>query len=441
MTTPEPPKNAKGFFRRAVAGIGPAIIVACIVLGPGSILTSSKVGCQFGFSMAWLILVAGVLMLAAVATATRIGVHFAQTPLQEISDRLGRPLSFVTGLSVFFIAASFQFGNNLGVLAAIEPLVPISNIGRVICLVILNSLLAVCLFGFKRIYANLESLMMVMMGIMLCGFAANLFFAGPSFSNLAAGLMPSLPDQLSGNFFPTVDIKKSSGSKTVLIDPWLAVQGLIATSFSVAGAFYQAFLVREKGLTKDELSSGFVDSCVGTSVLVIVSLMIMATASTVLMGRVDPGELKSAGDVAIQLEPMFGPAAKWLFCIGILAGAISSFLVNSILGGTFLADGVGKDSSLDSLWTKMFSIGVMAIGMIVALSTTSESRVPLIIFAQAVTVLAVPVLAVALLYLGTRRTEENRMVVPMWLNSINILGLIVVLLFALRTVVRIYFQF
>ena len=160
-----------------------------------------------------------------------------------------------------------------------------------------------------------------------------------------------------------------------------------------------------------------------------------------LKGRVEPGELKSAGDVAIQLEPLFGPSAKWLFCIGILAGAISSFLVNSILGGTFLADGVGKNASLDSPWTKTFTVGVMAIGMIVALCTTSDSRVPLIIFAQAMTVLAVPILALALLYLGTRKTEDNQMVVPIWLNAINGLGLIVVVLFAIRTIARIYLQF
>ena len=62
-------KNDPGVFQRVIRGVGPAIIVACIVLGPGSILTSSKVGCQFGFEMAWVLLAAGILMFGAIATA------------------------------------------------------------------------------------------------------------------------------------------------------------------------------------------------------------------------------------------------------------------------------------------------------------------------------------------------------------------------------------
>ena len=35
-------------MKRLLQSIGPAIIVAAVVLGPGSILTSSKVGASFG---------------------------------------------------------------------------------------------------------------------------------------------------------------------------------------------------------------------------------------------------------------------------------------------------------------------------------------------------------------------------------------------------------
>ena len=39
------------FFR----ALGPAVIVASVVLGPGSILSSSKVGAAYGFSMVWVL--------------------------------------------------------------------------------------------------------------------------------------------------------------------------------------------------------------------------------------------------------------------------------------------------------------------------------------------------------------------------------------------------
>ena len=118
--------------------IGPALIVACVVLGPGSILTSSKVGCQFGNSMIWLLLLAGLLMVGAVAAAARVGVGLDHSPCTELARRLGRPVAVLAGLCVFCVTACFQFSNNLGVLAAVEPLVGTQSSLRTWLLVLLN---------------------------------------------------------------------------------------------------------------------------------------------------------------------------------------------------------------------------------------------------------------------------------------------------------------
>ena len=44
-----------GRLNELIGKIGPTIIVAAVVLGPGSILTSSRVGADFGFP-AWFVL-------------------------------------------------------------------------------------------------------------------------------------------------------------------------------------------------------------------------------------------------------------------------------------------------------------------------------------------------------------------------------------------------
>ncbi|QEG25027.1 Nramp family divalent metal transporter [Mariniblastus fucicola] len=438
MNEPTLNQHAGSMFQKLKQKIGPAIIVACIVLGPGSILTNSKIGCQFGFSMAWVLVVAGILMLAAIAAAARIGVGLKESPLTELGNRLGRPVAMLTGVTVFLIAACFQFGNNLGVLAGIEALTPLSDTARLGILVALNGVICVCLFGMKRLYQRIEQIMMLMMGLMLLGFVANLVMAQPSISEAISGLVPTLPEGLGSNFLPSVDVENSVDGKKVLFDPWLTIQGLLATTFSIAGAFYQAYLVREKGWGTSDLQNGFLDSVAGTSVLIGVAMMIMLTSATVLKGQVEPGELKSAADVALQLEPLFGSGAKWLFAIGLLAGASSSFLVNSVLGGTLLADGIGKDASLDSVWTKSFTVAALLIGMVVALGTTSEGRVPLIIFAQAMTVLGGPILIASLIYLGNTKTTAGGPTVPRTLTWINWVGAAVVIVLAFRTLVRIY---
>ena len=77
--------------------LGPAIIVASVVLGPGSILTSSKVGCQYGYDILWVVAFAGLLMFTMTALAARVGVALKRTPCAELAARGGRPFAAFKG--------------------------------------------------------------------------------------------------------------------------------------------------------------------------------------------------------------------------------------------------------------------------------------------------------------------------------------------------------
>jgi Mn2+/Fe2+ NRAMP family transporter len=57
----------------SMRSVGPAIIVAAVVLGPGSILTSSKVGAQFGWLALPVLAVAVVLMIRGEASRSAAG--------------------------------------------------------------------------------------------------------------------------------------------------------------------------------------------------------------------------------------------------------------------------------------------------------------------------------------------------------------------------------
>ena len=166
----------------------------------------------------------------------------------------------------------------------------------------------------------------------------------------------------------------------------------------------------------------------------------MSTSAAVLYGRVEPDSLKSATDVAAQLEPLFGQFAALLFVLGIFAGAFSSFLVNASIGGVLLSDGLGLGAKLDQAWPKRFTVLALACGMAVAIATllTDVDLVGLIIFAQALTVLGGPVLAISLLYLAVGKTFRDRVQAPMWMIGLMSLGLIVVTLLAMRTGVKVW---
>ncbi len=406
---------------------GPAIVVASVVLGPGSILTNSKVGWQHGYALVWVLAVACLLMMALTNLSMRVGVGLSESPCQAVAARLGRPFAVLVGGCLFLVAASFQFSNNLGVLFAIEPFVPPSSPDGVeswpvIVLVLLNAAVIAALLLASEVYRHIERLMKLLVGLMVFAFLLNLLLAQPSLTGTLGGLVPSL----------SVFGPNTAGSDV------LAVLGLIATTFSVGGAFYQAYLVRQRQWTSENLSTGSVDSVLGIAALGLMSLMIMVTAAAVFHGNPKITELNSAADVAKQLQPMFGPAATLVFCLGILAGAMSSFLVNAMIGGCVLSDALGLGSDINLRGPRLVTVACLLFGMLIAIAIKAfqYNTAQLIVFAQSVTVLGNPLLAGTLLWLAMRPEMRRQGIVPVWLLLVCWVGFAVVVLLSMRTLVQ-----
>ncbi len=427
--TPKPKRT--GFW----SSLGPAIITASVVLGPGSILSASKIGQQYGYSMSWVLLIAVGLMLGMTALSARLGVLFDRTLCDEMAHRAGRWSALLTGITIFLVAACFQFSNNVGVLAALEPFFPADSWVKPLVIVNLNLFVILALFGSDRLYKPIELLMKVLIGLMIIGFAANLVMAKPDAAAIVDGLKPSIPEGAKDTILP----KWENGQ---LKDYLLPVVALFGTTFSIAGAFYQSYLVREKGWTRQDLKPGLIDSTVGICTLGLITLMVMATAAAVLHSRADV-ELRSAADVAQALEPLFGRWAMGLFCLGIFAGAVSSFLVNAMIGGCMLSDGFGWGGSIDLKAPKICTVLALAIGMNVSLYlqfTGQDRPVNLIIFAQAMTVLGLPILAGVLLWLSFQSDLTERGGVPWWMKFVAIVGFIAALFVASRTATGLYLK-
>ena len=99
-----------------------------------------------------------------------------------------------------------------------------------------------------------------------------------------------------------------------------------------------------------------------------------------------------------------------------------------------LADSFGKGSRLNGKWPLALTTVALVSGLLVALLNLSnaDSTVGLITFAQALTVLGLPVLAGALLYLGTRPELTGVRKVPGWIVTLGRVGFVVALALAVR---------
>jgi Mn2+/Fe2+ NRAMP family transporter len=404
--------------RGLFALIGPAIIVAAVVLGPGSILTSSKVGASFGLLGFPVILIATVLMIAMVALSARLGAVYENSLCQELASRLGRPLSVAIGLVLFLIVALFQSSNNIALIGGLEPVLgdqTLSVGARSAILIGVNLLIIASLYLLRDLYRSVESLMKLLIGLITLAFLCNfvVVFVRPR---------PFEPIEPSG----AVD--------------WIPLLGMIGTTFSVGGAFYQAYLVKEKGWGIAEVRAGVIDSILSISILGAVTSIILLTSWRVFYGHPQPIEMSSVGDVARQLEPSFGSTAKIIFCSGIFAGALSSFLVNAMIGGTVMSDALGRGSRLQDRWPVHLTVVALLVGMAVAIASMASegSTVPLITLAQSLTVLGIPALAAALIYLGSRPELVGPRRVPPWMLNLSRLGFFVSLGLALLTAQKVY---
>ena len=487
----EPALDSPATKRKWHQAIGPGLITACVVIGPGSIMTSSNVGATKGYSMGWIVVVSVIFMLTFMTMGAKLGVSAADSAGTIITRKVGRWLAVLIGLSVFFISAAFQFGNNLGVHFA---LIEFINFDYLI--VIFNGLAIAFLLIFKDMYKALEKLMMAFVGVMLVSFALNLllaFLSDPRPVEIATGFIPQISD----------------------ID--LNILGLIGTTFVTSAAFYQSYLVRQKGWTAADLKTGLIDVRVGAIIMALITMMLMFTPATQFHptfktqsvvtesgdssyakdttwviddnqesvktlqadltakwekeyadeadavkptwtfitrksfdetnknltdtkkkpAQVAPRQFDGLVEVGKALEPLFKGFGPTLFFLGVFAAAYSSFLVNSMIGGFILADGLGIGSKPEDKWPKIFTIAVLLVGMLVGLYAIiilgGTKPVPIIVAAQAVTVVASPVVAGALLWLTSSRSVMGEHVNGPLLKTLGSIGLGILILMSYRT--------
>ncbi len=398
------------------------MVVAAVVLGPGSILTSSKVGAGFGGLGIPVVVAAAVMMIGMVALAARIGVSYQGSTCDELASRLGRPLAIVVGLILFLVVALFQSSNNLAMVAGLSPLIEMMNGGKavgpngqILLLLLFNAVLIGVLYLMRELYRSVEKLMKFLIGVMVVAFLFNF---------LVVYLTPR-------SFEFTAP--KDTGDLFALI-------GLIGTTFSVGGAFYQSYLVKEKGWGISDAKRGLFDTVVSISVLGLVTVVILLTSMRVFHGRPDQPELTSVDQVARQLEPLFGSWATVIFSVGIVAAAFSSFLVNAMIGGTVMSDSLGKGSRLGKGWPIHLTSVALLTGMGVAMLslTQSGSTVTLITFAQALTVVGNPALGATLLYLGTRPELVGARRIPRWILALASVGFLISCVVAVRTAMAVW---
>tara|TARA_R110002049_G_scaffold28018_5_gene96686 strand:+ start:46744 stop:47925 length:1182 start_codon:yes stop_codon:yes gene_type:complete len=381
--------------------LGPGIITAALVFGPGSLTINTKLGSSYGYSLLWVLIIAMILMMAFTTMSAKIGLYGRGSFIQRIKDEMGKPIALITGVGIFLTTASFQAGNTIGASIAFAELFS----STLLLWIVIFSTSAIFFLFFKSFYKILEKLMIGLVLLMLISFLLTLIMAKPNFTEIFRGLSPSI----------------QQGSEFLVIT-------LMASSFSIVGAFYQSYLVGEKGWGSGEKGDCLKESRTGIITLGLLSTLVMFCAAAVL--HENNVEVRSASDLGMALEPLFGSFTSNVFMIGLFAASFSSMIGNATIGGVILADTFFSVSSLNNIKVRLMIILVVLIGAVIAF-VFGALPLELIIFAQGITVMVVPLAAVLILLFASTKRISYELRNKFYLNVVGIIGIITLLLMSI----------
>lgn len=380
--------------------LGPGLITAALVFGPGSLTITTKLGAGFAYQQLWVILLAMIFMIVYTRMTTKIGLAGSISLLGLIRKRFGHIAAIFLGLCIFVITASFQAGNSVGAGVAFSELTGTSTNSWVIFFLAL----AISLLFFRSFYRILEKIMIAMVLLMLFSFLLTLVLSRPDLGQVLAGIIPSLP----------------AGSELLSV-------ALFASSFSLAAAFYQAYLVSEKGWGKEDEAIALMESRDGIIILGLLSTMILMCAAAVLHRNQIP--VNTASDLGLALEPLFGKFATVAFMIGFFAASFSSLVGNATIGGAILSDAFAQGRDLRSGTVRLFIVSVIVIGGGIAIYF-GGFPLELIIFAQAFTIIFAPIAAIFILLIANDPEIMGKRVNTGRENILPLTGLVLLIFLA-----------
>lgn len=367
-------------LRARLKSLGPGLLVAAAFIGPGTVTTASTAGADFGFALVWA-LVFGVFaamvlqeMCARLGVVSREGLGEAlRTTFANPVVQIGAVILVVSAITVG--NAAFQTGNLTGAALGLQSIFGGgTGLWAALVGVLAAGLLAT---GSYKAVERVLVWLVVGMGVV---FVITGLVVTPNPVDLLSGLVPTLP----------------SGSV-------LTVVALIGTTVVPYNFFLHASSVQDKWPesvpTNRAVREATLDTRLSIGLGGLVTLAILTTAAASLFA--EGGTIENAGDMALQLEPLLGPAAKYFFAAGLLAAGVTSSVTAPLAAAYATAGALGWSRDLGDVRFKAIWAVIIAVGVVFAFVGSSPTQV--IVFAQAANGIILPVLAVFLLVVMNRR--------------------------------------
>ena len=205
----------------------------------------------------------------------------------------------------------------------------------------------------------------------------------------------------------------------------MTVIALIGTTVVPYNLFLHASAVKTRWLGgAADLSAARLDTAAAIGLGGLLTIFIASTAAASFFGS--GIAVAGAGDMAKQLEPLFGPFSRYMLGIGLFAAGLSSSVTAPLATAFAVTEILGLEGGTKSRAFRAIALSVIIIGA--ALALTGIKPITIILSAQFANGLLLPIIAVFLL-----AAMNNKGLLGAYANSKtgNILGIGVVAITAL----------
>ncbi len=389
-----------GFFQK----FGPGLLVTAAFIGPGTITTASAAGANYGFALVWALAFSLLATLVLQEMAARLGLVTGQGLAEALrryfdSPLLGRTVVVLVVAAIGFGNAAYEAGNIAGAALALDLVSPLTSSHWAL----LIGLAAAALL-FSGHYRALEVTLIALVLLMSAVFMLTAWYTRPSLGAMASGLFqPRLPEGAI-----------------------MTVIALVGTTVVPYNLFLHANAVREKWPGSVPVERALRESRLDTGLSIgIGGLITLAILSTAAAAFFQTGLSLTGDSMAVQLEPLLGPWARYVFAAGLFAGGLTSAITAPLAAAYAVCGALGWRSELSAPAFRAVWAVVLATGTIFA--ALGSKPLVAILFAQVANGFLLPVVAIFLLVvMNQRRLLGDYTNGP----AANLLGAIVVLIAA-----------
>ena len=304
--------RGRGRLRGTLALLGPAFVASVAYVDPGNFATNFTGGARFGYSLAWVILMANLMGMLVQYLSAKLGVATGLNLPELCRIHLGRRWSLGLWAQAEVVAMATDLAEFVGAAIALNLLfgVPPFVAG------LLTAVVAFVILALEqRNYRNFELAIMGLLGIVLLGFLYDVLRVGPDLSQAATGFIPSF-----------------HGTNSVLLGV-----GIIGATVMPHVIYLHSALTKQRIVCRDDAEKREVlrfqrlDVILALTLagLINLSMLFVAAALFNQTGHTDVDSIEAAH---AGLGQLVGGGAALAFVFALLASGLSSSSVGTYAG-------------------------------------------------------------------------------------------------------------